>query len=210
MYAPFCRYLFVENDFTDATVKVLQITPRNVARLRGKYEVRNKNKLPVLVPFFPKELLASKNIPIPEAKIWYCIRAHELLHLESATQPTGEEGTQIDSERKQAPLACVTIFDQDFDRALPMNNIAFLPYAWGEDNVQNRLISLIHFHVTAYMESLEYWKIHAVVSYRSDNNDAYTNQQQTSKQTTCKIESAKSQHLARFKVMNVFSFTWIP
>jgi hypothetical protein len=54
-YAPFCKHIFIENDFTDAQVNVLEITPENVHFLRTKYETRNDKEVPVKRPF-SKEL----------------------------------------------------------------------------------------------------------------------------------------------------------
>ena len=44
-YAPFCKHLFIVNDFTDAQVNVLPITPENEACLRTKYEARNDKEV---------------------------------------------------------------------------------------------------------------------------------------------------------------------
>ena len=44
-YAPFCKHLFVKNDFTDARVNVLPITPENEPFLRCKYEARNEKEV---------------------------------------------------------------------------------------------------------------------------------------------------------------------
>ena len=44
-YAPFCKHLFVVNDFTNAQVNVLPITPDNEACLRSKYEARNEKEV---------------------------------------------------------------------------------------------------------------------------------------------------------------------
>jgi hypothetical protein len=44
-YAPFCKHLFIANDFTDAVVNVLPITAENEACLRTKYEARNENEV---------------------------------------------------------------------------------------------------------------------------------------------------------------------
>lgn len=44
-YAPFCKHLFLVNDFTDAQVNVLPITPENEACLRTKYEARNDKEV---------------------------------------------------------------------------------------------------------------------------------------------------------------------
>ena len=44
-YAPFCKHLFVLNDFTNAQVNVLPIIPENEACLRTKYEARNDKEV---------------------------------------------------------------------------------------------------------------------------------------------------------------------
>jgi hypothetical protein len=56
-YAHFCKHIFIENDFTDATVNVLEITPENECHLRSRYEARNEKELPVLTRYFPKDLV---------------------------------------------------------------------------------------------------------------------------------------------------------
>ena len=44
-YAPFCKHIFIENDFTDARVNVLEITSDNESLLRTKYERRNEKEV---------------------------------------------------------------------------------------------------------------------------------------------------------------------
>lgn len=44
-YAPFCKHLFIPNDFTDARVNVLDITSDNESLLRTKYEARNDKEV---------------------------------------------------------------------------------------------------------------------------------------------------------------------
>jgi Protein of unknown function (DUF3228) len=53
-YAPFCKHLFIVNDFTNAVVNVLPITHENEHLLRTKYVARNDKELPVLIRYFPK------------------------------------------------------------------------------------------------------------------------------------------------------------
>jgi len=67
-YASFCKHLFITNDFTDAQVNVLQITPENESSLRTSYEARNAKELPVLSRFFPENLVVSAAKPLPVAK----------------------------------------------------------------------------------------------------------------------------------------------
>ena len=61
-YAPFCKHLFVLNDFTDARVNALAVTESNAHMLRTKYEARNERELPVLTRYFPRESIC----PDPE------------------------------------------------------------------------------------------------------------------------------------------------
>jgi len=44
-YAPFCKHLFITNDFTSAQVNVLPITPKNESLLRTRYEARNDKEV---------------------------------------------------------------------------------------------------------------------------------------------------------------------
>uniref|UniRef100_A0A7S2W4A1 Uncharacterized protein n=1 Tax=Eucampia antarctica TaxID=49252 RepID=A0A7S2W4A1_9STRA len=44
-YAPFCKHLFIENNFTDAQTCVLAITKENEHLLRTKYEARNDKEV---------------------------------------------------------------------------------------------------------------------------------------------------------------------
>jgi hypothetical protein len=44
-YAPFCKHLFIENDFTNGKCIVLEITPENEKLLRTKYEARNDKEV---------------------------------------------------------------------------------------------------------------------------------------------------------------------
>ena len=67
-YAPFCKHLFIENDFTNARVNVLPISSDNEHLLRCKYEARNEKELPVLSRYFPRELVSSENEPLPVGK----------------------------------------------------------------------------------------------------------------------------------------------
>lgn len=67
-YAPFCKHVFIENDFTNARVNVIAITSKNEHFLRCKYESRNEKELPVLSRYFPRDLVSSKDNPLPVGK----------------------------------------------------------------------------------------------------------------------------------------------
>jgi hypothetical protein len=63
-YAPFCKHLFILNDFTQAKVNVLKITAENEIHLRSNYEARNEKELPVLQRYFPKALIKDDDLPV--------------------------------------------------------------------------------------------------------------------------------------------------
>ena len=63
-YAPFCKHLFILNDFTQAKVNVLKITPENEGLLRSNYEARTDKELPVLQRYFPKNLIQEDDLPV--------------------------------------------------------------------------------------------------------------------------------------------------
>jgi Protein of unknown function (DUF3228) len=63
-YAPFCKHLFILNDFTQAKVNVLKITTENEMHVRSCYEARNEKELPVLQRYFPRALIKEDDLPV--------------------------------------------------------------------------------------------------------------------------------------------------
>ena len=59
-YAPFCKHLFLENDFTEAKVNVLPLTKENEGLVRTEYHARNEKELPILQRFIPLELVGGE------------------------------------------------------------------------------------------------------------------------------------------------------
>lgn len=157
-YAPFCKHLFVENDFTDATTNILRITPDNEHLLRTKYEARNDKELPVLVRYFPRELVES-SITLPRAKyLDLILYSREQINAESAAQGGTKDETTTAAET--APWGVVSIKAQDTDRESPMNPITNMRNALGKEHGG----SGIPIDRDAYMEAVNYWKDHAVVT----------------------------------------------
>lgn len=66
-YAPFCKHVFVVNDFTDAKVNVLPLTKQNEHLVRTEYAARNDKELPVLQRFIPLNLIGGDD-KLPVAK----------------------------------------------------------------------------------------------------------------------------------------------
>lgn len=156
-YARFCKHLFVENDFTDAVLNVLPITAQNEGLLRTAYEARNERELPVLVRFFPKELLDLA--ALPKAKyLDLILYSREQIRKENSAQGIAvedEEGSQT-----AAPWGIVSIKAQDSDAELPMNPITNMRNALGKEHGG----SGVPLDRAAYMEAVNYWKDRAIIT----------------------------------------------
>lgn len=154
-YAPFCKHLFLQNDFTDAQVNVLPITAENEHLLRTKYEARNEKEVPVLTRFFPRDLVASDDNPLPVGKFLDLILySREQINKENAATGGG------DSSKSDAPWGIVSIKAQDVDYELPMQPITNMRNALGAEHGG----SGISINRDDYMHAYNYWKDNAVVN----------------------------------------------
>ena len=111
-YAPFCKHLFLVNDFTedDARVNVLPVEG-NEHLIRTEYAARNEKEVPILQRFIPLEAAGE----LPKAKYLDLIlysREQIRKENESTGKPAGEE---------TAPWGIVSIKAQMEDHELPMN-----------------------------------------------------------------------------------------
>jgi hypothetical protein len=146
-YAPFCKHIFIENDFTDAQVNVLEITPENVHFLRTKYETRNDKEVPVLTRFFPSQLIVTSENPLPKAKyLDLILYSREQIDKES-------ESMGKDPSGERAPWGIVSIKAQDVDYEIPMTPITAMRNALGKDEGGSG-VPIDH---EAYMEAYKFW-----------------------------------------------------
>lgn len=160
-YAPFCKHLFIVNDFSDARVNVLPITKENEQYLRTKYEARNEKELPVLTRYFDRELLLNgkeESDVFPVAKyIDLILYSREQIEKENAAMGKTEEASEKDKEK--APWGIVSIKAQDVDREHPMTPITAMRNALGQDQGGSG-VDLVR---DTYIEAVDYWKDHANV-----------------------------------------------
>lgn len=112
-YAPFCKHLFVINDFTDARVNVLRITDDNEKHLRTRYEARTESELPVLTRHFDRDSLLGGGCGedgrdvFPVAKyLDLILYSREQIERENAAMGKKEEGENTDTA---APWGIVSI-----------------------------------------------------------------------------------------------------
>ncbi|KAL7444766.1 hypothetical protein ACHAXM_009660 [Skeletonema potamos] len=156
-YAPFCKHIFIENDFTDARVCVLPITKENEHCLRSKYEARNEKELPVLSRYFDKELLLKGK---DESEVFPVAKYLDLI-LYSREQIMKENAAMGKSTTDEtAPWGIVSIKAQDIPSELPMTPITAMRNALGKEHGG----SGVPIDREKYMEAFEYWKNHATVT----------------------------------------------
>mmetsp|Transcript_16788 Transcript_16788/g.38462 ORF Transcript_16788/g.38462 Transcript_16788/m.38462 type:complete len:210 (+) Transcript_16788:219-848(+) len=155
-YAPFCKHIFLVNDFSDARVNVLPITEDNEHCLRTKYEARNAKELPVLTRFFDRERLLDgkdESDVFPIAKyIDLILYSREQIDKENEAMGKAKDG-------ESAPWGIVSIKAQDVDHELPMTPITAMRNALGKDQGG----SGVDLDRESYMEAYNYWKDHANV-----------------------------------------------
>jgi len=151
-YAPFCKHLFIENDFTDARVNVLPITKENEHLLRTEYVARNDKELPILQRFFPKELVGDD---LPKAKyLDLILYSREQINKENEAMNKGKDPNET------APWGIVSIKAQDVNHELPMTPITAMRNALGKEEGG----SGIPIDRCAYMEAYKYWNSNANIS----------------------------------------------
>jgi len=155
-YAPFCKHLFIKNDFTDGRVNVLEITPENESLVRTKYEARNEKELPVLTRFFPKDLVTSDENPLPVAKyLDLILYSRDQIRKENAAM-----NKEKSDEEETAPWGIVSIKAQDCDYEIPMTPITSMRNALGKEEGGSGVL----LDRDAYMEAFKYWNTHATVT----------------------------------------------
>ena len=170
-YAPFCKHLFLINDFTTSRVSVLPITESNMQCLRSRYEARTELELPVLTRHFDRKALVLQKQQemgngveaISDADIFPVAKYLDLI-LYSREQIIKEniamgKAVVAAGEEETAPWGIVSIKAQDVNYELPMTPITILRNALGKEQGGSGVV----LNREAYMESVNYWKDHATV-----------------------------------------------
>ena len=155
-YAPFCKHIFLTNDFTknDARVNVLEMTKENEHLIRTEYVARNDQELPILQRFIPSSSLED-SIELPVAQyLDFILYSREQINKENESM-----GKKKDIEGVTAPWGIVSIKAQDVDYELPMNPITIMRNALGKEHGgSGKPLSK-----EEYMASVNYWKDHVVI-----------------------------------------------
>jgi len=156
-YAPFCKHLFIENDFTTAKVNVIKITKDNEHLLRTSYDARNEKELPVLSRFFPKEAMEESQLPVAK---YLDLILYSREQIQKENESMGQTSNQNPEHTTAAPWGIVSIKAQDVDYELPMTPITAMRNALGKDEGG----SGVKLNRDEYIKAVEYWKDHANIS----------------------------------------------
>lgn len=152
-YAPFCKHLFVKNDFTDARVNVLPLQGKE-GMVRTEYSARNDKELPILQRFIPINSIGGPT-QLPHAKYLDLI-----LYSREQIQKENESMGKPKDVDETAPWGIVSIKAQEEDYELPMNPITQMRNALGKDQGG----SGIPLDRKEYLKSVEYWSTNVIVS----------------------------------------------
>ena len=132
-YAPFCKHLFVLNDFTDGRVIVLPLSKDNEHLVRTEYAARNDKELPVLQRYIPVDLVVGgpDNLELPVSKyLDLILYSREQIIKENQSM---DKGAAAAKSGETAPWGIVSIKAQDVDYELPMNPITVMRNSLGKD-----------------------------------------------------------------------------
>jgi hypothetical protein len=152
-YAPFCKHIFLVNDFTDGKVNVLPLTKENEHLVRTEYAARNEKEVPILQRFIPLDLVGGAD-KLPVSKYLDLI-LYSREQIQKENESMGKEKGE-----GAAPWGIVSIKAQDVDNELPMNPITVMRNSLGKDQGG----SGVPLDRDAYMESVNYWKDNVVIA----------------------------------------------
>lgn len=155
-YADFCKHIFIPN-FTEAKQSIVRITDENEKYINTGYISRRKEEVPVLSRWFPNysppasRLTKSKYLDI-------ILYSKEQCDKERCAVNSNTEDI-LDENEMSPDWYIISIKAQDEDYEVPMEPITIL---------RNTLIeeggSGVPFDRNKYLESVRYWKEHAIVS----------------------------------------------
>ena len=167
-YASFCKHLFLPNTngqiSQSARVNVLPITSDNEHLLRTEYQARNDQELPVLVRYFPSDLLRQEGTELPVALyLDFILYSREQINKENQAmnKNDGSQGSETTTTTvESAPWGIVSIKAQTVDYELPMAPITAMRNALGKEEGG----SGVPLNREQYMAAVDYWSKHANVS----------------------------------------------
>ncbi|GAB5035891.1 flagellar associated protein [Nannochloropsis oceanica] len=149
-YAPFCKHIFMPN-FAGLTAGTAPITPENEHLLRSVYEARTEQELPVMVRFFPKDLVPPRRATHLDIILY----SREQIRKENADMGNPDKA----ASHETAPWGIISVKAQDADHELPMQPITMLRNALGREYGGSG-VELVR---EKYLESVDFWSQNAII-----------------------------------------------
>ncbi|KAH8741002.1 hypothetical protein FG386_002548 [Cryptosporidium ryanae] len=156
-YSHFCKHLFVPN-FTEAKKSIIKISDSNEHLLKTGYISRRKEELPVLSRWFPgnlisEELRRGKYLDIILYSREQCEKEADAMNEQNSKRIVSDLETDPD-------WYIISIKVQDEDYETPMEPITMIRNTMIEEGGSG-----VPLDRKKYMESVDFWSKHAIVSY---------------------------------------------
>ena len=151
-YAPFCKHIFIPNDFSNARVGSIKISESNRLKLKSGYTKRRPEELAVLTRWF-----ISSDVEAPVAQ-WLdlILYSRDQLVKEYDAMPQGKGNS---SSLPNCPWGIISIKAQDEPYETPMQPITMLRNSLGKEEGG----SGVRINREAYAASVRYWEEHATI-----------------------------------------------
>ena len=169
-YAPFCKHVFMPNDFTQARGAAMRLTPELEPAVRTAYEARTAKELPVLVRFLPREAVPAPGPPVAQClDVILYDRAQldkENAAMHAKEDKDGDGGAAAAAAYAasavggaETPWGIVSVKAQDVDVELPMNPATMLRNALGKEEGG----SGVPLDREAYLAAVAFWEANVAI-----------------------------------------------
>ena len=153
-YAPFCKHVFIPNEYDDVAVSALPITDANRHLLETAYARRRPEEFAVLTRFFPADKVTAPRAEWLDIILYsreQLVKEHAALH--------GVSEEEVDGVLPQAPWGIISIKAQGEGYETPMNPITMMRNALGKAEGGSG-VQLVR---EEYEKATTYWDGHAMI-----------------------------------------------
>jgi hypothetical protein len=153
-YAPFCKHVFMPNEYDDVTVSALKITESNRHLLETAYARRRPEEFAVLTRYFPADKVTAPRAEYLDIILY---SREQLVKEHAALYGVAEE--EVDRSLPQCAWGIISIKAQSEPYETPMNPITMMRNALGKEEGGSG-VPLVR---AEYEKATEYWSAHAMI-----------------------------------------------
>jgi hypothetical protein len=154
-YAPFCKHVFIPNEYDDVTVSAVEITDENRRLLETTYARRRPEEFAVLTRYFPADKVTAPRAAWLDVILYsreQLVKEHAALY--------GVSAEEVDAALPKAvPWGIISIKAQSESFETPMNPITMMRNALGKAEGGSG-VPLVR---AEYDKAVEYWSSHAMI-----------------------------------------------